>query len=114
MSDQTPATATLWPSIRSLVAWLDAANGRNEQENALRLLKLAEEVGEVSQAYINYQGQNPRKAHTPGSREDVADELVDVVVTALTALYSFTDDPPALVADKLDRILTRLNLTPQP
>ena len=104
----------LWPAIRALVAWLDAANGRSEQETALRLLKLTEEVGEVSQAYINLQGQNPRKAHQPGTREQVADELVDVAVTALTTLSSFTEDPQALVADKLHRILARLDLKPLP
>ncbi|MFC1436011.1 MazG-like family protein [Streptacidiphilus sp. N1-3] len=115
---QTDSTTTpgepLWPAIRALVAWLDAANGRSEQETALRLLKLTEEVGEASQAYINLQGQNPRKLDQPGTRGQVADELVDVVVTALTALSSFTDDPQALVTDKLRRILARLDLQPLP
>ncbi|MEV6547948.1 MazG-like family protein [Streptomyces sp. NPDC051597] len=103
-----------WSTIRALVAWLDAENGRSEHEITLRLLKLAEEVGEVTQARIGMTGQNPRKGvtHTAG---DVADELVDVMVTAAVALVSLdVDDPAALVAAKLGKIAARVGVQPEP
>jgi NTP pyrophosphatase (non-canonical NTP hydrolase) len=89
-----------WKTIAHLVAWLDANNGTGEQERQLRLLKLTEEAGEVAQAVIGTLGQNPRKGitHTPG---DVADELCDVIVTAMVALHDWTDDPAATLERKL-------------
>lgn len=95
-----------WSTIRELVAWLDGQNGRTDQEVTHRILKLAEEVGEVAQARIGMIGQNPRKgvSHT---REDVADELCDVVVTALVALTSLVDDPAGHLDTKLARIAGR-------
>ncbi|MGW1468488.1 MazG-like family protein [Streptomyces sp. NPDC002308] len=95
-----------WSTIRELVAWLDGQNGRTDQEVTHRILKLAEEVGEVAQARIGMIGQNPRKgvSHT---REDVADELCDVVVTALVALTSLVDDPAGHLDAKLARIAGR-------
>jgi NTP pyrophosphatase (non-canonical NTP hydrolase) len=64
----------------------------------MRLLKLSEEVGEVMQAYIGMTGQNPRKGVTH-SRDDVAAELCDVILTAMTALHSFAEDPEATFTD---------------
>ncbi|WP_372344667.1 MazG-like family protein [Streptomyces sp. KL116D] len=95
-----------WETIQRLVAWLDQENGRSQQEISLRLLKLSEEAGEVAQAWIGVQGQNPRKGitHTVG---DVCDELIDVMVTAAVALASLSDQPAELVAEKLAKIETR-------
>jgi NTP pyrophosphatase (non-canonical NTP hydrolase) len=56
---------------------------------AQRLLKLAEEVGEVSEAYIGYTGANKRKGHTH-SREDILNELCDVIITAFVAMHDWT------------------------
>ena len=95
-----------WTAIGALVAWLNASNGTSAQETALRLLKLTEETGEVAQAYIGATGQNPRKGVTH-SPEDVADELCDVIVTAMVALHSFTDQPEQHLADKLHTITRR-------
>ena len=95
-----------WTTIRELTAWLDASNGRDDTEIALRLLKLTEEVGEVAQAWIGMQGQNPRKGVTH-TREDVADELCDVIVTALVALSSVVDDPAGHWNAKLATIAAR-------
>ncbi|MCX5209759.1 MazG-like family protein [Kitasatospora sp. NBC_00240] len=94
-------------TIRRLVDWLDHANGTGEAETAMRLLKLTEEVGEVSQAYIGFVGQNPRKGQTH-TRNDVADELCDVIVTALVALHAFTDDAEQHFAGKLQHIADRV------
>lgn len=94
-------------TIARLSAWLDQSNGTGDHETAMRLMKLSEETGEVMQAYIGYVGQNPRKGVTH-TRQDVADELIDVVVTALVALHRFSDDPEMAFAEKLDRIADRV------
>ncbi|MFF3928200.1 MazG-like family protein [Streptomyces hirsutus] len=98
--------STQWSTIRHLVAWLDRENGRSQQEITLRLLKLSEEAGEVAQAWIGVQGQNPRKGVTH-TTADVADELVDAMVTAAVALASITDDPAAHLDAKLAKIAAR-------
>ncbi|QMU67064.1 MazG-like family protein [Streptacidiphilus sp. P02-A3a] len=92
-----------WTVVGDLVAWLNESNGAGPQETALRLLKVTEESGEVAQAYIGLTGQNPRKGvtHTPA---DVAGELCDVIVAAMVALHSFTDQPARLLTDKLTAI----------
>jgi NTP pyrophosphatase (non-canonical NTP hydrolase) len=95
-----------WSTIRELVAWLDDQNGRSPQEITLRLLKISEEAGEVAQAWIGVQGQNPRKGVTH-SRADVADELCDVIVTAAVALASIAGDPAAHLDTKLAKIAAR-------
>ncbi|MCH6159369.1 MazG-like family protein [Streptomyces marispadix] len=105
-------TPDQWATIRRLVDWLDAANGDGEQETAMRLMKLAEESGEVMQAYIGAMGQNPRKGrtHTP---DDVAAELCDVILTAAVALHRFTDDPAGALDAKI-REVARRSLPPGP
>ncbi|MEH0417867.1 MazG-like family protein [Streptomyces sp. B21-083] len=95
-----------WSTIRSLVDWLDSENGRSQQEITLRILKLTEETGEAAQAWIGATGQNPRKGVTH-TREDVAGELVDVIVTAAVALTSIVDDPGAVLDAKLAKIAAR-------
>ncbi|MGW2845385.1 MazG-like family protein [Streptomyces sp. NPDC001274] len=99
-------TTTNWATIRELVAWLDQQNGRGDQEITLRLLKLTEEAGEVAQAWIGTIGQNPRKGITH-TRQDVANELCDVIATAAVALASITDDPAEHLSQKLRRIAER-------
>ncbi|WP_314173203.1 MazG-like family protein [Streptomyces winkii] len=105
-------TPDQWATIRRLVEWLDSANGDGERETAMRLMKLAEESGEVMQAYIGATGQNPRKGltHTPA---DVAAELWDVILTAAVALHRFTDDPAGALESKI-REVARRSLPPQP
>jgi NTP pyrophosphatase (non-canonical NTP hydrolase) len=95
-----------WATIRGLVEWLDAANGRTNEEITLRILKLTEEAGEVAQAWIGVTGQNPRKGVTH-DRADVADELCDVIVTAAVALTSVAGDPAAHLHAKLAKIAAR-------
>jgi NTP pyrophosphatase (non-canonical NTP hydrolase) len=95
-----------WSTIRDLVAWLDSQNGLSPQEITLRLLKISEEAGEVAQAWIGVQGQNPRKGVTH-SAADVADELCDVIVTAAVALATLTTDPAGHLDAKLAKIANR-------
>ncbi|CAM5503519.1 MULTISPECIES: MazG-like family protein [Streptomyces] len=97
----------LWAAARHSVAWLDRTNGAGRHETAMRLMKLVEEAGEVMQAYIGVEGQNPRKGvtHKPG---DVAAELCDVILTAAVALHRFTDDPEALMAQHAAAVVRRI------
>jgi NTP pyrophosphatase (non-canonical NTP hydrolase) len=103
MSGWIEAEADPWPVIDRLVDWLDQNNGRSHNEITLRLLKISEEAGEVAQAWIGYTGQNPRKG-TTHSAADVADELCDVIVTAMVALTCVTDYPARHFAGKLAEI----------
>ncbi len=99
----------LWPTIAALAAWLDASNGTGDHETAMRLMKLSEEVGEVTAAYIGMVGQNPRKGVTH-SAADVVEELCDVIVTAMVALHQFTDQPAEVFAAKVQRIAERVGV----
>ncbi|WP_055566007.1 MazG-like family protein [Streptomyces atriruber] len=82
-----------WTHVDAVVDWLDnAAKGQGDQ-TALRLLKIGEEYGEATQAYIGAVGQNPRKGFTHAPR-DVAEELCDVILAAMVALHGFTVTHP--------------------
>ncbi|KOX08269.1 hypothetical protein ADK66_16345 [Micromonospora sp. NRRL B-16802] len=78
---------SIWDAARASRSWLDAANGTGQTELTCRILKLTEEAGEASAAWIGLLGQNPRKGVTH-TREDVAAELADVAFTALVAIES--------------------------
>ncbi|GGV46074.1 MazG-like family protein [Streptomyces spectabilis] len=99
-------TPDQWTTIKRLVAWLDSENGRSQEEIGLRVLKLTEETGEVAQAWIGVQGQNPRKGITH-TITDVQDELCDVIVTAAVALASITGTPEDVLDQKLAKIAAR-------
>jgi hypothetical protein len=86
-----PAPVTVWRHVATLVAWLDAANPRTDHEIACRVMKLAEETGEAVAAYIGMTGQNPRKG-TCATRDDLASELCDVIITAMVALATIAAD----------------------
>lgn len=82
-----------------------------EASDAFRLMKLSEEVGEVMEAYIGYEGANKRKI---GGRQytelNVADELCDVVITAMVALHDWVEDPEAYLASKVAALKARVEL----
>jgi hypothetical protein len=101
-------SAVLWPVTGRIVAALNTANGTGGHETAMRLIKVAEESGEASAAYIGMTGQNPRKGITHTSA-DVADELCDVIIAAAVALHSFTGSPAAVLNAKLHAAARRLN-----
>jgi len=92
-------SAALWPVTARIVTVLNAANGTGEHEVAMRLMKVVEEAGEASAAYIGMTGQNPRKGVTH-ARVDVADELCDVTA------------PAAVLDAKLHAAARRLNAGP--
>ncbi|MFJ6901855.1 MazG-like family protein [Streptomyces hokutonensis] len=101
-------SAVLWPVTARIVTALNDANGMGEHETAMRLMKVVEEAGEASAAYIGMTGQNPRKGVTH-TRADVADELCDVIIAATVALHAFTTHPPAVLDAKLHAAARRLN-----
>ncbi|MFI5661560.1 MazG-like family protein [Streptomyces sp. NPDC051684] len=100
-------SAALWPVVARITVSLDAANGRDEHELAMRLLKVSEEAGEVAAAYIGATGQNPRKG-TTHTRGDVMQELADVIIAAAVALHSLTDHAPSVLDAKLHAAARRL------
>jgi NTP pyrophosphatase (non-canonical NTP hydrolase) len=99
-----------WCLIRELVEGLDRINGEGENETSMRLLKLVEEVGEVGAAYIGATGQNPRKGVTH-TKEDVASELCDVMLTAAVALYRFSDKPEHAFSEHVRNVAHRARMT---
>lgn len=102
----------LFECARRVTAWLDSMNLPSEHETAMRIIKLQEEAGEVAQAYIGWRGQNPRKGVTH-TREQVLEELADVVMTALCAIQHLTqnlDDTREVVEGKARRTVSRVGL----
>jgi NTP pyrophosphatase (non-canonical NTP hydrolase) len=96
-----------WDTIDEIVDWLDASSTfPPETERLLRIMKITEEAGEVSQAVIGVLGQNPRKGITH-SWEDVAAELSDVILTAMVALTSLNPDGRKVFDDHLARVADR-------
>jgi phosphoribosyl-ATP pyrophosphohydrolase len=100
-----------WQAIRDIDAWLDREVSQEYRNQPLaqdwaRITKIAEELGETVQAFIGYTGQNPRKGVTNG-REEVLNELADVVFTATLALQHFVKDPQE-VRDILRRKLAAI------
>jgi NTP pyrophosphatase (non-canonical NTP hydrolase) len=57
----------------------------------IRLLKLTEEAGEVADAFLGVHGLNKRKG-VCRSRDDLLDELADVIITAAVAMSGVTGD----------------------
>jgi len=100
-----------WDTVDQLVDWLDAHSQRDpETEKLLRILKLSEEVGEVSEAVAGALGQNPRKGLT-NSWDLVENELCDVILTAMVALRTINPDAGKVFEERLayvaDRSLSR-------
>jgi NTP pyrophosphatase (non-canonical NTP hydrolase) len=78
----------------------------------VRLLKLTEEVGEVAEAFIGMTGMNSRKG-VCRTRDDVLDELTDVIITAAVAMAAIAgtaDDAGTHFDQRLTAVLTRAGL----
>ncbi|MFD8234549.1 MazG-like family protein [Streptomyces sp. NPDC059696] len=112
MSDHSPAPE-LWSTIDALHEWLDTNRPVEGREGLLlRILKLSEEVGEVSEAVIGATGQNPRKGVTH-TWEDVEAELCDVAITALMALRTLTPEARGVFGGHLERVRERSLASPK-
>ncbi|MCG5457034.1 MazG-like family protein [Micromonospora sp. PSH03] len=98
---------SIWAAARASRGWLDEANGTGQTELTCRILKLTEEAGEASAAWIGLLGQNPRKGVTH-TREDVAAELADVAFTALVAIESLGLDAQTALDACAAKVRSRL------
>ena len=75
----------MWDQVGQLYAY------HGDVPAEVRLLKLTEEVGEVADAFIGMQGLNGRK-EVCRTREDLLDELADVIITAAVEMSGVTRD----------------------
>ena len=93
-------------ALVALSQWIDAGNAHRDPEAVTwgRLAKIGEEFGEVIEAWIGATGQNPRKGQTH-TFSDVAEELLDVAVTALGALEHLTEHEGLSLEHLDDKIL---------
>lgn len=105
------AHPTVYDAARAATDWLDRHNGRTGEEQTLRILKVGEEYGEAIAAWIGCTGQNPRKGVTH-TRDDVAAELADVVLAALTAMDSIGADPETVMDAAVARVWGRFGQVP--
>jgi NTP pyrophosphatase (non-canonical NTP hydrolase) len=97
----------VWRTATELARWIDGASPlAPETGRLLQLMKLSEEVGEVSQAVIGVTGQNPRKGVTH-TWDDVAAEVCDVILTAMVTLASLTPNPEERFSDHLSQVARR-------
>jgi NTP pyrophosphatase (non-canonical NTP hydrolase) len=80
------------------------------RSDEFRMLKLAEEVGEASQALIIHRKLDPRKLDLDVRSHDVAMELGDVAMTALVAIASLGFNPSDILAEQWTKTLERFDL----
>ncbi|MFC4072755.1 MazG-like family protein [Actinoplanes subglobosus] len=92
----------IWDAARRWRGFLDEQNGSDPLEIACRIMKVTEEAGEATQAWIGVLGQNPRKGVTH-TTDDVVNELADVVFTALVAIASLGADPRQAIHDVVSK-----------
>lgn len=96
-----------WDIIEQITGRLDDRSTLPpDTEKLLRIMKLTEETGEVTQAVIGTLGQNPRKGVTH-TWDDVQDELCDVILTAMVALTTITPDARKVFGENLARVAGR-------
>lgn len=86
--------AELWEHVRLFTEWLDKGSEPNPNLHLLRIMKVSEEVGEVTAAVIGATGQNPRKGRTH-TWWDVEKELYDVIFSAMVAAQTLAGDSAA-------------------
>lgn len=72
-----------------------------------RALKVQEEAGEVAQAVIGFAGANKRKGVTH-SREQVAEELADVVIATMVAMHDWASSPEQVLKERLQALQARI------
>ncbi len=102
--------------VSGISQWVDTspANAARDPE-ALgwhRVTKVAEEAGEVVSAWLLYTGGNPRKS--PGSLNDVIEELLDTAIAALGAVEHLTGNlglSVEMMAEKALRVRSRAGLS---
>jgi NTP pyrophosphatase (non-canonical NTP hydrolase) len=97
----------MWASIEEFRRMLDAHHAAAGQDVLpQRLLKLVEELGELSQAYQGFIGANPRKGVTH-TKEDVVTEVCDVIIAAAVTLATLSTDPDGTLRRSVERVVKR-------
>ena len=89
----------MWDQIREL----HAVHGEVPVE--IQLLKLTEETGEAAEAFIGMHGLNSRKG-VCRSRDDLLDELADVIITAAVTMTTVTGGDVDEARSHLEQRLT--------
>jgi NTP pyrophosphatase (non-canonical NTP hydrolase) len=96
--------------VEALVEW----NNEHDVAWDIRIMKLAEETGEAMQAWMGYNGYNPRKGYTH-DLAGVLSELADVTIAGCIAIASL--DPGRLeqhLIERLQFVCDRLGLEVTP
>jgi NTP pyrophosphatase (non-canonical NTP hydrolase) len=101
--EQWELTREIWDALEGYQASHGIAAGK-----MLRILKLSEEIGEVSQAVIGVMGANKRKGFTHADI-DVAKELGDVIITAMVALEDWVIEPESFLRKHIESIRERVS-----
>lgn len=109
----------LKPVITRVDEWLDDLVVEEYKAQPLaqdwaRVHKIAEELGEVTDALIGATGQNPRKGYY-GDMSKVYDELADVVFTGILAIQHFTKDADEtfdILYEKMGKLKARVSRCP--
>lgn len=111
---QTSLISSAGARIQALSKWVDEypANANRDPEALTwgRLSKLAEEAGEVIDAYIGYTAQNPRKGPY-ATLWDVKQECLDVALAALGAYEHLSNNEGYTMEDFLMFITDRYKRT---
>jgi len=109
--------ATTFQKIACLSQWIDDSYDQSiigtELHVRRRVDKLMEEVGEVGEALGGIYGENPRKGRTHDPL-DLANELLDVAITALGAYESISGNTGQTDFDlsmRMDYLFERVGLT---
>lgn len=105
MSVQEPVFAGAARQLAELSQWVDDANAHRDPEARRweRVVKPAEEAGEVISAVIGLNGSNPRKGVTH-TMEHVRKELLDTAVAALGALEHLSGNDGSSLTALIDFI----------
>ncbi|MFD3612413.1 MazG-like family protein [Streptomyces atroolivaceus] len=99
----------MWDRVNQLRGWLDDNAGEltERERKMMRVLKIGEEFGEVSEALHGALAANPRKGRSH-TWEDVSKELVDVAVTTLVALATIDPDGAKTLDARLQHLVDRV------
>ena len=102
--------------IAALSLWIDRhpSNIDRDPEALMwhRVMKVAEEVGEVTEIMIGVSGGNPRKGHSHDA-SDLIPELLDVALAALAAVEHVTGNTGAslqMLEAKIDKVAKRAGI----
>lgn len=106
----TDTNPTLVPSARGTddgIAQLVQWNEERGVPMDIAMLKIMEEAGEVADAWIGVRGTNPRKGPY-GTESDVANELADVIITAMVAIGRLKLSPMGVLTERLNFVIERI------